>query len=855
MDKYKYLFKNIGLLTISQFGTKILSFFLVPLYTNILTTTEYGTYDLLNTTVSLLVPILTINIVEAALRFTLEKDSDKKDVFSISIKYLLKGSLIFIALLLTNKIFGIVEVINEYWILFSLMFVLSALNGIMICFARGLERIANVAISGAICSMVIISLNILLLVVFPMGIYGYLLANIAGALAQSLYLFISIKGWKYLALRINNRQMQTDMTAYSKPFIANSVAWWINSAANRYIIIWFCGLAANGVFSVASKIPSILNLCQSIFSQAWTLSAVKDFDEKDTSGFFSKMYNSYNFVMVVLCSGLIVSARLLARILYAKDFYEAWQYVPFLLITMVFGALSGYIGGIFFAVKRPQIYAKSTVAGASVNIVLGILFVFRWGAIGAAIATLIAYWVVWLIRVIFLRKYMKIKLYLVRDYSAYGLLVLQSIILLVFRTESIVLYGVEIFISMIIIILYLREMSHIVSSFLADRINRCLYRLFCLVPIKKARIIFESEGDFTDNAQALYNYMKVENYFNKYQAIWLVDDVKKMKKREKVIAASKKGGQVHLKMAYYLATCEYFFYDHNNMFAHLQKRKNQKVIYLSHGVGYKKAKGRSKGTEKTSFDTAIATGDITALGLSLFWACDIMKVQKLGYPRTDYFYSDLSDVEKRFEEEYHLKLYKKVMLWMPTFRKSITEKISENYFDNETGLPLFGTKAELEAFNAFLKDEEILFILKVHQLQAELSVFKEKYSNILILREEILERMDVQLYQFISLTDALITDYSSVSVDYMILDRPIIYTLDDYEEYDKARGIWPENAIDLMRGEHVYSVEELKKAVLTVKGGEDKYHKERGAIISQFHKHLDGNASQRIIEYAGIDKS
>jgi len=464
MDKYKYLFKNIGLLTISQFGTKILSFFLVPLYTNILTTTEYGTYDLLDTMVALLLPILTINIFEGVFRFALDKDCDKKDVFSISLGYVFKATLIFAGLLTINGAFGIIQAVNDYLALILLMFVISALNGIMTRFARGLERIADVAISGVICSLAIISLNILLLVAFPMGIYGYLLANIIGIFAQMMYLFVKIKGWQYVRLRVNDPNLKSSMASYSRPFVANSVGWWVNRVANHYIVIWFCGLAANGVFSVASKIPSILNLCQVIFSQAWTLSAVKDFDPKDRAGFFLKMYNMYNFVMVILCSGLIALARILARMLYAKDFFEAWRYVPFLLMAMIFGALSGYIGGIFFAVKQPKIYAQSTVIGAISNILLGIAMVYSFGTIGAAITTLITYWIVWLIRVIHLRKHIEIKLRLGRDYLSYGLLVLQAILLLLFQKESIALYSAQVIIIIFIVVLY-RDETRNISSF------------------------------------------------------------------------------------------------------------------------------------------------------------------------------------------------------------------------------------------------------------------------------------------------------------------------------------------------------------------------------------------------------
>lgn len=461
--RYKYFIKNVGLLTIGQFGTKFLSFFLVPLYTSILTTAEYGTYDLFNTTIGLLVPILTLNIAESSLRFAIDKDSNKKEIFTISIFYLLIASAIITVVIGINHIFGIIEIVDDYGYLFILMFIVNVLVGILTNFTRGIDRVSDVSISGIISTTVMLCLNILFLVNFKMGVIGYFLANILGSLAQSLYLFIRIKGWMYFSVKSLNKKTKREMTDYSKPLIANSISWWINNASDRYIVTLLCGIAENGIYSVGYKIPSILNIFQNIFNQAWTLSAVKDFDSEDKDGFFSKMYNLYNFCMVLLCSVMIVLTKILAKFLYAKEFYEAWKYVPFLMIAIVFGSVSGYIGGIFSAVKQSKIFAQSTVIGAIVNLVLNIILVYFIGPLGAAIATSVAFWIVWVIRVKHLKKYMRIKLFLIRDYISYFILVIQSILLIVFN-DNIVLYVIEFILLFFIILLYFKELSGLIKK-------------------------------------------------------------------------------------------------------------------------------------------------------------------------------------------------------------------------------------------------------------------------------------------------------------------------------------------------------------------------------------------------------
>lgn len=460
----KYLLKNIGLLTISSFGTKLLSFFLVPLYTYVLSTEEYGIYDVLNTTVLVLIPVLTLNITDAVLRFPLDKTSDKKAIFSIGIKYFIVGLIPVCLVVITNQFFTFIPVLKTYSLSFVLLYASTAINGIMTAYARGIDRVLDLSISGIVCSAVIIVLNIVLLLVVKCGLTGYFIANIAGIAIQAIYLFISTKAWKKLRLSEIDTFLEHDMLAYSKPLMANTLAWWVNNFSARYVVIWFCGLAENGIFSVAYKIPSILNIFQTIFSQAWTLSATQDFDPKDRHGFFAKTYGYYNFGMTTICSLLIVGDRFMASFLYAKNFYVAWATVPFLLISIVFGALSGYVGGVFSAVKDSKKIALSTVIGAVVNILLDFVLVYEFKSVGAAIANMVSYWLVWFIRIRQLRSFMTIRINLKRDYFAYLILMVQSILLLFFVKESVPLYLSEIGLFLLLIVLFHSEAMQLLKK-------------------------------------------------------------------------------------------------------------------------------------------------------------------------------------------------------------------------------------------------------------------------------------------------------------------------------------------------------------------------------------------------------
>ena len=433
MNRYQYLIKNIGVLTLSNFATKLLSFFLVPLYTNVLTTTEYGTYDLFHTTISMLVPILTLNIQESVLRFALEKKHNKEALVSLAMRYLLISCGIIIVALGVNKIFSFNLLGSQYAVFFFLMFLMNALSGIVLAYARGIDKIVELSVSSVISTIVTIGCNILFLVVLRWGLTGYFLANIFGPFIQCIYLIGKTHMLRDTHLCGKYLQENKEMLNYSLPMIANSIAWWVNNSSDRYVVILFCGLSENGIYSVASKIPSILNIFQTIFNQAWTLSAVKDFDPEDKNGFFANTYKAYNCMMVIMCSAIIVFDKVIAKFLYAKDFYVAWRYVPWLTIAIVFGALSGYIGGFFSAVKNSKIFAQSTIVGAAINIVLNLAFTPFMGALGAAIATTICYVTVWLIRYWHSKRFIKLRINFWRDVITYVLLIVKSVVLLLVK--------------------------------------------------------------------------------------------------------------------------------------------------------------------------------------------------------------------------------------------------------------------------------------------------------------------------------------------------------------------------------------------------------------------------------------
>lgn len=473
-DSYKYLIKNIGLLTLSQFGTKILVFLLVPLYTSVLTTAEYGTYDLFNTTVLLLMPVLTLQIADSVLRFCLDKQNSCSEVFSVGLAINLCGLFLIFTFLLINSFCNWMPILNEYWGIFFLMYLSNTGYSLLSNFARGLDDVLAISFSGIILTTINILSNIIFLLVYKLGLIGYFMSTILSFLAGSIYLVFRLKVWKYVC-KCNNRTLLKRMIAYSFPLIFTAVSWWINSASDRYAVIAICGFAANGIYSVGYKIPSIINVLQTVFNQAWALSSVKEFDKDDSEGFFLNTYNVYSFLIVTVCSLIIITTKVFARFLFANEFYQAWIYVPFLSIANVFSGLSGYLGGIFSAKLDSKSCSVSTIIGAVINIVLNVLLIFLCGPIGAAIATLVSYIIVWHIRLVRLSKHLKLNISRARDYVVYGILILQALVMLLIN-DSLIMYMIQILCLVIIIFLYRKQLEQFLTMLLNIYQSRFLKR-------------------------------------------------------------------------------------------------------------------------------------------------------------------------------------------------------------------------------------------------------------------------------------------------------------------------------------------------------------------------------------------
>lgn len=405
MGRLRFLAKNTGILAVSNFASKILVFLLVPLYTRILSTSDVGLFDLIVSTVTLLAPVLTCNISEAVMRFSMDENCSKADVARIGLKYTAIGTIIGWLLLLLIKLGGWWPALNGFEFYIAIYFLLFSFNQYLIQAAKGNEKVLDLGISGIIGTICTIVFVILFLVVLEKGLSGFFLANIMSQSVSVVYLFLRVGlSHKSNTFLKANPFLEKEMLIYSVPLIATTLGWWVNSTLDHYIVAGFCGVDANGLLSVAYKIPSIINVVQGIFIQAWQISAIKEYESGDKAYFYGRGFLLLNTVMSLSCAVLLIITKPVSYILFGGEFYLAWAYVPFLLISCVLNTASGFLGPILSAKKDTKSLALSAVVGSLINTVLNVVLVLFMGIQGACIATAISSLSIYIYRKIAVKK-------------------------------------------------------------------------------------------------------------------------------------------------------------------------------------------------------------------------------------------------------------------------------------------------------------------------------------------------------------------------------------------------------------------------------------------------------------------
>ena len=399
----KYLAKNTLIFTLGDIGSKIISFFLIPLYTNYLSTEQYGTVDLITTIATVAVPVITLNIGEALMRFGLDKDADLEKNTQIGSFMLLVAAIIGIIIF---PICGHISGVSSYagYVYF---YVLSlAASQIYLCDLRGKELLLKYSIGSILVTFLTAIFNIIFLVGMHMGIEGYLIAYGIANFVTALYALAAGRGYPAFGFSKLDKKLMRQMAKYSFVLIPNTFMWWIMNSSDRIMVTAMVGAAANGIYAISYKIPSIVSTATNIFNRAWSYSAIREenaVDEVEYNNLMLRMLTGWGMLVGIFILAII---KPFLHIYVAPSYYEAWRYTPFLVVGFVYMTVGSFVATSYTVHKDSFGFLFSGMTGAVINIVLNAVLIPFCKVYGAAFATCVSYIAVFMFRYFHTKKYM-----------------------------------------------------------------------------------------------------------------------------------------------------------------------------------------------------------------------------------------------------------------------------------------------------------------------------------------------------------------------------------------------------------------------------------------------------------------
>lgn len=388
--------------------------------------------------------------------------------------------------------------------------------------------------------------------------------------------------------------------------------------------------------------------------------------------------------------------------------------------------------------------------------------------------------------------------------------------------------------------------------------------------------------DFADNARALFEYMLSVGLNKKYELVWIVKDPDEFNKKDGkhydycsqyrnltfVAFEDSITSDIVKRDEYYRVLClaKWIFMTDAYGFCR-NARQDQVRVQLWHGCGFK-TRTNFVPCEKR-YEYNIVIGELYKKIHADIYGLRDDQVIITGYPKSDWiFHRAAENIAEKLGiispitgndsfSDYKFAT-EKIVFWLPTFRiaKENLSELHEHTLSTGTGMPLVENVDQLKLLDDCLRENNIRLVIKLHPFQDKgaLSGITEDQNlkNIVLIDNEQLVDEDVQIGQLLAYADALISDYSSVAVEYLLLGRPVAFTLDDAKEYENSRGFVFENIREWLPGKELYSFDDYLEFVREIAEGIDTSKNKRERITACMHQYVDDKSCERVVEMLGI---
>lgn len=391
MSREKTLVKNTLIMALGTFLPRIINIVTTPIINGNVTIEQYGQIDLVTTTIlSFIVPLCTLQIEQALFRFLVDAKNEKEKRLAITNGYIMIFGLMALVAIICwfvpiNMFEGSFKllVIGYIWI----EIIATTSRFVLRAFSKYKEYSILAALV-VIVNFIVLSICLLYL---KTGYIGVLLALVIADIVGFIYVLCVCNIFKFFKIKYFYGEYALRMLGYALPFVPNMVSWYINQLSDRWIISIFLGAGPNGIYALANKIPSIVNILYPAFNLAWTDSATRTVNDADSGKYYNKMFRKLFCVIsagtVLLLAGSPIIFEILCR---NKELYSAFNYTPTLIIATYFYCFSQFFGSIYVAVRSAKNMSVTTTIAAGINIVINLGLINIIGIQAAVLSTLAA---------------------------------------------------------------------------------------------------------------------------------------------------------------------------------------------------------------------------------------------------------------------------------------------------------------------------------------------------------------------------------------------------------------------------------------------------------------------------------
>lgn len=402
--RYKRLGKNTIIVFLGTAGSKLIGLLMLPYYTHYLSKAEYGSYDYINTYSLILLAFLTCCIADSIFVIPKNKNEEEKSRLFTSGFFFAVASmaLVVLATLFFRDLLPDCFIKQNAWWIIALTYS-TFFSSYAQQFTRSIDKMMVYSLTGVVYVLCIALFSFALLPKYKLD--GYLFALVLSAVISSLFAVFFSKGYKYFRLKSFCVSSLKELLYYGIPLIPNSIMWWLVDGINRPIMASRLGVDAIGLYAVANKVPSFLSMLFIVFSNAWGISMIEEFDKPDFNSFFNKTLRLLYFVVSIGSAVLIIFTKSIIKILASDEFFDAWQYVPVLVLGVLFQNIASLVGGVFMAEQKSKYFFYSSLWGAATSLVMTLLLVQYMGLMGVCVAVALSFFCMTIVRIKYAWRY------------------------------------------------------------------------------------------------------------------------------------------------------------------------------------------------------------------------------------------------------------------------------------------------------------------------------------------------------------------------------------------------------------------------------------------------------------------